>query len=165
MNVLEVVYYISFIILTALIVYYAYKTYQLQSKKSFQLLCKINVLKETFGSFHFRYALEVYNHGNEVAEKIKVIVNGQDITTIDFIKPNESFMFPLGDVTEVISGNCVYPDYERELVQGTPVDVQLICAGTPYNYQVNTDLLYAYHGVGNGTLSEVANAIESIKLK
>lgn len=48
---LEITYYIAFIVLTALIVYYAYKTYKFQSEKSCKLLCKMCILKETLEQF------------------------------------------------------------------------------------------------------------------
>lgn len=107
---LEIIYYIAFIVLTALIVYYAYKTYKFQSEKSCELLCKVCILEETLGDFEFRYALEVYNHGNQVAERVKIVINGESITVADFIKPNESFVYPLGNIGQMIGCNRVWPD-------------------------------------------------------
>ena len=56
-DILEIVYYVAFIILTYLIVRYAKKTYILQSNKEFQLLCKVCVMEETLGTYQFRYAV------------------------------------------------------------------------------------------------------------
>lgn len=158
---LEITYYIAFIFLTALIVYYAYKTYKFQSEKSCKLLCKMSILKETLGGFEFRYALEVYNYGNLVAEKVKIIIKGKCITIADFIKPNESFVYPLGKIRQTMGGNHVLPDQGGALQQGESLIVQLEINEDTHNYEVNTDLLYAYRGVANGTLKDVSNAIRS----
>ncbi len=161
-DVLEIVYYISFIVLTALIVYYAYKTYRLQSEETCKLLCKIYILKETLGSFQSRYALEIFNHGNKVAEKVKIVLNGEDITVVDFVKPNESFMFPVGELVQMIESNRVWLDSGEELQQGAVLDVQLVSVDAVHTFQVNTDLLFTYRGTANGTLSEVADAVKEI---
>lgn len=92
-DILEIIYYVAFIVLTWLIVRYARKTYILQSNKQFQLLCKVCVMKETLGSFQFYYALEIYNYGNDVARQIGVVIEDKQVTSIDFIKPNESYFF------------------------------------------------------------------------
>jgi hypothetical protein len=160
-DVLEIIYYIAFIVLTCLIVKYARKTYEFQSDKTFQLFCKVCILQETIGGFNFRYALEVYNYGNNIAKNIEVIVDDKKITTIDFIKANESSIYPLGDVWQMAGCNRIWPDAGGELKEGTYLAVQLVVAGNKLNYEINTDLLYSYRGVGNGgTLGDVSNNLE-----
>ena len=166
-DILEIIYYVAFIILTWLIVWYAKKTYILQSNKGFQLLCKVCIMKETLGAFEFRYALEIYNYGNDVARHIGVMIEDKQITSVDFIKPNESYIYPLGSVGQMISCNRVWPDQGEELTRGTPIKVQLIVKQKTYAFDINTDLLYEYRGVAMGTLrdisKEIGNAGDEIK--
>lgn len=159
---LEIVYYVAFIILTYLIVMYAKKTYRLQSERSFLLLCKINVQESTFGDYDYRYMLEIYNYGNDVARQISVIVSGKHISTVDFIKPNESYMFPLGTVGQMIGCNRVWPDNGDELNEGDTIHVQLIVEGKSYEFNVNTDLLFSCKGTYTGTLKEVSSQIDDV---
>lgn len=158
-DILEIIYYVAFIILTWLIVRYARKTYMLQSNKGFQLLCKVCVMKETLGAFEFRYALEIYNYGNDVARQIGVVIEDEQVTSIDFIKPNESYIYPLGSVGQMMSCNRVWPDRGEELTRGTPIKVQLTANQKTYIFNMNTDLLYEYRGVAMGTLSDISKEI------
>jgi hypothetical protein len=161
-DMLEIIYYIAFIVLTCLIVNYAKKTYEFQSDKTFQLFCKICILQETIGGYNFRYALEIYNYGNNIAKNIEVIVDNKKITIIDFIKANESCIYPLGDVGQMIGCNRIWPDAGGELEKGAALSVQLIVEGNKYNYKINTDLLHSYRGVGNGTLGDISDKLEDI---
>lgn len=156
---LEIIYYVAFIILTWLIVRYARKTYILQSNKEFQLLCKICIMKETLGGSEFHYALEIYNYGNDVARQIGVLIENEQVTSIDFIKPNESYIYPLGSVGQMLNCNRVWPNYGGELTRGTPIKVQLTANQKIYTFNVNTDLLYEYRGVAMGTLHDISKAI------
>ena len=166
-DILEIVYYVAFIVLTWLIVRYARKTYILQSSKEFQLLCKVCVIKETLGDFEFHYALEIYNYGNDVAKQIGVVVENENVTTIDFIKPNESYIYPLGVVGQMMGCNRVWPNQGQELKRGTSIKVQLVINRKTYDFDVNTDLLFEYRGVATGTLrdisKEIGNASDKIK--
>lgn len=166
-DILEIIYYIAFIILTWLIVRYARKTYILQSNKEFQLLCKVCIMKETLGSYQFQYALEIYNYGNDVAKHVGVVIKNEQVTSIDFIKPNESYIYPLGSVWQMISCNRVLLNQGEELTRGTPIKVQLAVNQKTYSFDMNTDLLYEYRGVAMGTLrdisKEIGNAGEEIK--
>ena len=166
-DVLEIIYYLAFIILTWLIVRYARKTYILQSNKTFQLLCKTCVMQETLGSYQFQYALEIYNYGNEVAKHIGVVIEDEQVTNIDFIKPNESYIYPLGTVVQMVNCNRVWLNQGQELARGTPIKVQLTVNQKTYSFDMNTDLLYEYRGVTMGTLrdisKEIVNAGNAIK--
>lgn len=164
-DILEIIYYVAFIILTWLIVRYARKTYILQSSKEFHLLCKVCVMKETLGDFEFRYALEIYNYGNDVAKQIGVVVENEQVTTVDFIKPNESYIYPLGAVGQMIGCNRVWPDRGEELQRGTPIKVQLVINQKTYLFKMNTDLLYEYRGVATGTLRDISKAIGNANAK
>ena len=94
-DVLEIIYYIAFIILTVLIVKYAKQTYDMQSEKKYKLLCKLFFDRKSVEKSSFSFFLEVYNYGNVVSENIEIFVGEKRITTIDFVKPNESYYFPL----------------------------------------------------------------------
>ena len=161
-DILEIIYYVAFIILTWLIVWYAKKTYTLQSNKEFQLLCKVCIMKETLGAFEFRYALEIYNYGNDVARHIGVVIEDKQITSVDFIKPNESYIYPLGSVGQMMSCNRVWPDQGEELTRGTPIKVQLTVKQKTYTFDMNTDLLYEYRGVAMGTLRDISKEIGDV---
>ena len=166
-DILEIIYYVAFIILTWLIVRYARKTYILQSNKEFQLLCKVCIMKETLGSYQFQYALEIYNYGNDVAKHGGVVIEGERVTSIDFIKPNESYIYPLGSVWQMINCNRVWLNQGEELTHGTPIKIQLTVNQKTYSFDMNTDLLYEYRGVTMGTLrdisKEIANTGDAIK--
>lgn len=158
-DILEIVYYVAFIILTYLIVRYAKKTYILQSNKEFQLLCKVCVMEETLGTYQFRYALEIYNYGNDVAKNVGVIIEDKHVTNVDFIKPNESYIYPLGAVWQMLSCNRICSNQGEELTRGTPIHIQLTVNQKAYAFNINTDLLYDYRGVTMGTLRDISKEI------
>ena len=124
-------------------------------------------MQETLGSYQFQYALEIYNYGNEVAKHIGVVIEDEQVTNIDFIKPNESYIYPLGTVVQMVNCNRVWLNQGQELARGTPIKVQLTVNQKTYSFDMNTDLLYEYRGVTMGTLrdisKEIVNAGNAIK--
>ena len=160
----ELAYYITFIILTALLVWYAAKTYLLQSKKSFRILCKMCVISDIPGGKAKGFGLEIYNHGNVVKENL--ILNNQDkyYTTIDYIKTNESVVIPLGTIIELPGGRNVLMCNTESLKPSDISKISLSIDGVTKQYEVNTDLLYSYHG-GATALNDIVRALGDIDTK
>lgn len=142
-DLLEIIYYISFIVLTWLIVKYAIKTYNLQSSKESKLLCKIFVQKENVEKEVFPFYLEIYNFGNIVAKNIDVIVFDNKRITIDFIKPNESYYYSLGHVFQMVDCNRAYLfDDDIELGQNEIISASLKSQEKASSYNINTTILF-----------------------
>ena len=96
LQVFELIYYIAFIILTAVLAYYAFKSYKLGANRRYELICKLTIPDMHIEKSEFSYYLEIYNAGNMVAKSIDVYVQEKRITRIDFVKPGSAELFPLG---------------------------------------------------------------------
>lgn len=161
-DILEIIYFIAFIVLTYLIVIYARKTYRLQTEKAFQLLCKISVQEVSIRSYNFN--LEVYNRGNDVAKQIDVKIWNAHLTTIDFIKPEESYIIPIGEFGSRTGGRIyLYSGGElkhdvlpTEVYRSIPILVQLVINCKTYEFTINTDILYLYREYYTSTLGEIS---------
>ena len=160
----ELIYYIAFIILTGLLVWYAAKTYFLQTKKSFQILCKLCVISDIPGGTAKGFGVEIYNHGNVVKENL--ILNYQDkyYTTIDYIKPNEAVVIPLGTIIELPAGKNILSCNLKNVTPSDISQISLSIDGKVKQYKVNTDLLYSYHG-GATALNDIVDALKDIGAK
>ena len=162
-DILEIIYYIAFIVLTWLIVKYSIKTYKLQSSKSSKLLCKISVFPEKNDKDIFQYYLEIYNFGNEVAKEIEVMVENILITKIGFIKPNESFYYPIGTIRQMSSCNRVYIlDDEHEIEKDQCIEVDLKTKKQTNKFNLNTDILFASRRDWGSDYERIADAIEEV---
>ena len=160
----ELAYYITFIILTALLVWYAAKTYFLQSKESSCILCKLCVITDMPGSKAKGFGVEIYNHGNVVKEHVVLNCQGKYKTTIDYIKPNETVVIPLGTIVEIPGGKNMLL-HNTESVKASDISQISLCIdGTVKQYDVNTDLLYSYHG-GATALNDIAKKLGDIDTK
>lgn len=160
----ELVYYIAFIILTGLLVWYAAKTYFLQSKEQFQILCKMCVISDVPGGAAKGFGLEIYNHGNVVKEDIIINYRGKYYTTIDYIKPNESVVIPLGTIIQMPGGKNYLTCNMEKVMPSDISQISLSVDGVTMQHEVNTDLLYSYHG-GATALSDIAIALGKIDTK
>lgn len=162
-DILEIIYYIAFIVLTWLIVKYSIKTYKLQISKTSNLLCKISLSLGKNDKDFSQYYLEIYNFGNEVAKEIEVLVDENFITTIGFVKPNESFYYPIGTVSQMISCNRVYLlDDEHEIEKDQYITVKLKTKDHTSNYTLNTDILFASRRDWGSDYERIADAIEEV---
>ena len=162
-DVFEIAYYIAFIILTWLIVRYSRKTYKLQSNKESRLLCKIFIREANVENGVFPFYLEIYNFGNMVARDIDVFVLESKITTVDFIKPNESYYFPLGNVYQMINCNRVFIfDDESELENNANIPVGLRTKEQTSTFKLNTNILFASRRKVESDSSEIADAIKNV---
>lgn len=107
-NILEIVYYIAFIILTIPIALYAVKTYRFQTKSESTLFCKLYVPTSELGFVEQLVCLEVYNCGNRMAKDVTINIGAKKLATVDYIKPNESATLPIGEVLRMMGGNRVF---------------------------------------------------------
>ena len=160
----ELAYYITFIILTGLLVWYAAKTYLLQSKESFRILCKMCVISDIPGGKAKGFGIEIYNHGNVVKENLILNCQGKYYTTIEYIKPNESVVIPLGTIIELPGGKNILMCNMENVNPSDISQISLSIDDIVKHYEVNTDLLYSYHG-GATALNDIAKALGDIDTK
>ena len=160
----ELAYYITFIILTGLLVWYAAKTYLLQSKKSFQILCKLCVISDIPGGKAKGFGVEIYNHGNVLKENLIINYRGKYYTTIDYIKPNESVVIPLGTIIELPGGKNILMCNMEKLTASDITQISVSIDDVVKEYELNADLLYSYHG-GATALNDIAKALGEIDTK
>lgn len=159
-DILEAAYYVAFIILTCRIVMYAKETFIMQSEKCHKILCKIYINNENQSS-STEYGLELYNYGNDVAKDVKVIVKDTISFKCDFIKPNESILFPLGTVLRNVKGDNIvlFGDKGEKLNREFPFSVELETDGERETREVNTDILFSFMGRG---YNAIANSIDRV---
>ena len=168
-EIAEIVYYIAFIIFTSIIVIVSVKTYFLQAGKHHKLLCKIAILNSRNSITEF--GIELFNHGNEVAKDIKISIAGQNQFGCDFIKPNESVIFPVGLAFHLRDENNKHVtqigllgEYPKELQPNCLLDVDLFLDGKHETHKLRTELLSFYQSSNDG-FDKIARAIDSIAQK
>ena len=159
----ELIYYIAFIILTGMIVYYAKRTYSLEASRNYELLCDLVIHDATSGGHVIGYALEIYNAGNKVARNVKLTIEDKQITTINFIKPNSSYVFPIGKLFQMIGENISIGDNKVTIKQGQPISVSLSVDCLVTAYSVNTDLLFATRNTDTGSMKGIEERLEKIE--
>ena len=159
-DILEMAYYVAFIILTYLIVKYSRKTFLLQAQKSHNVLCKICVIGEQ-ANHQTKYGLELYNYGNDIAKDVTIKVQDALEHKCDFIKPNESVVYPIGTILHVIAGNRVlFENMPKELEPGEPIEVVVNVDGKSSQYSLSTDILFSV--ISGNELSEISKSIERV---
>jgi len=159
-DILEIIYYIAFTIFTYKLVEFAGKTYTFDTDKSYKLFCKIYVDESSKHKHGFRFGVEIFNNGNGIAEEVELKLDDKLITTIDFIKPKESFFFPLGTVGQMLGGNYVWLDTEDGQKRPDSYKISLIVNNQETVYRVSTGLLYAYRSEVDSDLKDVATQIK-----
>lgn len=158
---MEIAYYITFIVLTYLLVKYARKTYLFETQKEHILLCQFCIRKETVGDFGFGFALEVYNAGNAIAKNVEIFAGKEKITTIDFIRPNGSFLYPVGTAYQTMGGNHISGGSKILLNEGENVAISLHVDGKVIDYSINPDVVFASRNC-TGTLRGIEDKLEDI---
>ena len=162
-DILEIIYYIAFIVLTWLIVKYSIKTYKLQTSKTSNLLCKISLSPGKNNKDFSQYYLEIYNFGNEVAKEIEVMVENTISLATSFVKPNESFYYPIGTVRQMSSCNRVYLlDDEHEIEKDQYITVKLKTKEHTNSFTLNTDILFASRRDWGSDYERIADAIDDL---
>ena len=157
----ELIYYIAFIILTAILAYYAFKSYKLGANRRYELLCKLTVPDLHIESYRFYYYLEIYNAGNMVAKNIDVFVSGKKLTEIDFVKPNSAELFPLGVMACLMNGNRSMSNGSFKIENGETIDIRLCKDGKTLKYSLNTDILFETKPSENH-LRDIDNSLKNI---
>lgn len=157
---LEIVYYIAFIILTWELVSFAKKTFLFETDKSYKLLCKVYVDESSVHKHGYRFGIEVFNYGQGIAENVILSLDGEKLTTIDFIKPNESYYFQVGTVGQMLDSNYIWLDILSEQIKPDSFKIDIEVQGQKINYRVSADLLYAYRSEVDGSLKDITKQIE-----
>ena len=97
----ELLYYISFIILTLIIVIYTIRTYINQKKQSAKLFVRINYLFLERINNQIPVTLDIINVGDYAAERVYISFalrhkTPEHLDCINFIAPKENFKYFLG---------------------------------------------------------------------
>lgn len=159
---LENIYYIAFIILTLILAIVAIKTYCFQAKRTSSLFCKIFILPDDLGKFEQLICLEVYNHGNTPAENVKISLNGCELATVNFIRPADSAVLPVGQVLRMIGCNRVIIQ-DTEITEGTTIPVVIsVNGGTTDEKQLQASSLFLHSNVVHNENERIARATEGI---
>ena len=161
-DTLEIIYYIAFIVLTFKIVQYARRTYELEASQKYELLCDFAIHDISSGQHYIGFALEIYNAGNKVAKNVDVVIDEKKITTINFIKPNASYVFPVGEMLQTMGGNISFGNNNVEIVQGKKIKVLLTVDGESIEYNLSSDLLFATRLAETGSIKDIERALKQI---
>ena len=156
----ELIYYIAFIILTAIIVVYAKKTYQLQSKQSSELLCKIS--ESIAGTGSVQIILEIYNHGNIVIKGVGVTVGKRPYGSIPFLKPEESYSIPIGFVIQIGGKRILMSSQSGIELSGESLPVKLLVSGNEQSYDLSLSIIKKSASVHNPIATELGDLKKSI---
>lgn len=162
-NWAEFIYYVAFIILTGMIVYYARRTFALESTRNYELLCNLVIYDPTTVGHVTGVALEIYNAGNIVARNILVSSNGESITAVNFIKPNSSFYFPIGKMLRTFDGIVPSGDERIPISEGETMVITLSVDGKEYRHEVNTDIAFAFSKTDTGSLAGIEKRLDKIE--
>ena len=163
-DALEIVYYIAFIVLTGIIAHYAYKSYSFESSRNYELLCGLKTNEDNLSDYDFGFSIEIYNAGNAVAKDIRLIVENEYLTTIDFVKPNSSAYYPLGQMMQTLGGNIPAPNGENiRIEEKKPLKVELQIDGRSTSYSLCSDILFVTHSSVLGTLHGIENQLQNIE--
>ena len=101
--------------------------------------------------------------GNEVAKNVAVIIDDITKINIDFIKPNESFFYPLGTVHQMISCNRVYlGNDEYEIENETLIGAELHSENETKKLKLNTDILFASRRSWDSDNNSIVQAIDDL---
>ncbi len=101
----ELIYNLSFIIFTLILVVYTVKSYNNQKKQPYKLIARINYHFTKKKDGMIPVILDIINYGDFVAKKVKIqfgIKQGQtkELDCINFIASKENFEFYLGSLLE-----------------------------------------------------------------
>lgn len=159
-DVLEVAYYIAFIYLTWRIVQYSKGSYLAQTEKRHQVLCKVCIMGDKEKNLT-KYGVEVYNLGNEIAKNVTISVGEKISFKCDYIKPNESIVYPVDVILHMPDGNRVFfGDGDEELDINAPFPVKISVDGKQETFNLSTDILFA--SIGGDGLSEISRSIDRV---
>lgn len=165
-DILEITYYIAFIVLTCLIVWYAKKTFDDQTKQVSTLYFKLYVPADQLGYYEQIVFLEIYNHGTRPANNIRLSIGGKELVTIDYIKPNGTASLPIGEVLRMLGCNRVYIQ-GAEISKDAIVKIEVSESDTRKTYELNTSSLFirseVLHNGEESMPKELRNINETLK--
>lgn len=157
LQVFELLYYITFIILTFGLFFVAIKTYFFQSKKFSELYCKC-VESDMVGHASNVY-LEIFNYGNILAKNISIQILGHNYGQIEFLKPNESYKICFGFFVHTMGGKIFNSNFMKkdENILKATLDIN----GVIKEYEL--DMTTLKNSRGDFTGSESTKIAENIK--
>lgn len=164
LQVFELIYYISFIVLTAVLAYYAFKSYKLGANRRYELLSKLTIPDMRIEKSEFYYYLEIYNAGNIVAKNIEVYIQEKRITRIDFVKPNSTELYPLGVIGCMLNGNRSMPGGYASVNKGETLNIHLLVDSKSLEFSLNTDILFETRP-SESYLQNIDHSLETIARK
>lgn len=159
-DILEIVYYIAFIVLTFLIVLYAKKTYSFQTKSESTLFCKLYVPTAELGFVEQLVCLEVYNYGNRTARNVTINIGAKKVATVDYIKPNESAALPIGEVLRMMGCNRVF--IQAQEIHADTITITIGVDGKEIPFEVSTTALTLRSEVLHNEPEVVARTLQDI---
>lgn len=158
---LEQIYFIAFILLTALIVIYARKTYKDQIKQVSNLFLKLSIPVNHLDHYDQLICLEIYNHGTRPAQNVKIFIGENELAVIDFIAPNGTASIPVGHIMRTIGCNHVYIQ-KSEISANESIQLSVSESGANKNYDVNTSALFIHSEVIHEDEHEIVNALKRL---
>ena len=160
---MELAYYISFIVLTILLVWYTARTYRLAAKRETNLYVRLVVPEEECCKYEQLIFLRIYNCGNSIAEKVSVSYKENQLCCLDYIKPNEEYSIVFGVVMRMIGCNRpVLQSYE--IKQNDEVSVSISCKGSQSKEVVlDTSSLFVHSDVVGSDLHDLSESLKKIE--
>ncbi|MCQ2472008.1 MAG: hypothetical protein MJ147_08230 [Clostridia bacterium] len=162
---LEGINIIVIILLTVLAVIYAKKTYKFESKSTSTLLCRLTVVPSKSGFRTHGYALEIYNNGNTVAQNLDITINDNYTIHIDYIKPEESFIYTMGEIQQMADGKTYCIDYMKVPIyidKGKKNIVSIKANNSEKTYELDNDAVLSFI-VSNNEINEIEKSIGKIE--
>lgn len=134
-DIMEIIYYFAFILLTLGIAFFTAKTYFFQAEKISKLFCK-SVDKEANKGNSNLY-IEVYNYGNDISKDIAVKIQGVDFGVIPFLKPSEAYHIPIAYFIHASDSKITFSDRIKLGNDADIVKVELTVNGKTEIFNVN----------------------------
>lgn len=159
-DILEIIYYVAFIVLTFLIVLYAIKTYRFQTKSESTLFCKLYVPAVELGFVEQVVCLEVYNCGNRTAKNVTINIRTNKIATVDYIKPNECVALPVGEVLRMLGCNRVF--IQKEELTDETIDIIIAVDGKEIPFEISTTTLKLRSEVLHNETQVISRTLQDI---
>lgn len=160
-NIMELAYYIAFILITVGLAYYAAKTYHFQADKYSEIFFKIHIPESEMTKRQFMVMLEVYNHANIAVKNIEIQIEGEEIETIDFLKPGETYYFPIGFAFTSMAGIQAHI-MSKEFNKPTPLNVLCMLHNKKFESVVNMDIIFNKCVIGKEPLDDISRSLEKV---
>ncbi|MDP4132679.1 MAG: hypothetical protein Q8882_01540 [Bacillota bacterium] len=160
-DIWECIYYVSFIVLTAILAFYTGKTYLFQSSKHSNLLCKLSINEATAFKANCTFSLEIYNFGNDIIKNVSIKIADKDFAFVDFLKPNESYYLPLGYIISLSEKNFVML-FDNNLKENEQLKVSLEYSNESKIFLIDTKPLHNMTISSNKGSEKISDSLEKI---